>query len=90
VNAANCVGRWLDDDRHMKSVGVNKAVAIARDRHVAAPKYEIAARKLGEIDWRSERALLHVAVARASNAAGRKRELDQAGAVNPKHGLAAP
>jgi hypothetical protein len=77
ANAANRFGRGLDYNRHVKSIGVHEAVSITRNRHMAGPKDEIAARKIGRgaFDWRPERAFLHVAVARASDPAGRKREL---------------
>ena len=66
---------------------------VAHDGDVALPKYQIAALELRIAriaDSHPQCALLHIGVARARHAAGRKRNLHQARAVEPKHGLAAP
>src|SRR6266700_2948816 len=54
------------------------------------PEHEIATLQLGERHRGAECALLHVAVAWAGHPACRERELQQAGAVETKAGLAAP
>src|SRR5262249_59941150 len=55
-----------------------------------APEHEIAALKTVEADVPAQPALLHVAVARARNAARGERNLHEAGTVDAEAGLAAP
>ena len=69
---------------------MNDIRPVAHDRDVALPEYQIAAPRLRDVDRRAERVFLHVAVARAGDAAGAERYLHEAGAVEPEIGLAAP
>ena len=77
-------------DRHVERIGVQQRRAIAHDRDMALPEDQIAAARCSIVDRRAERLLLHVAVARAGDAAGLQRDLHQAGAVDAVVGLAAP
>src|ERR1700733_5258232 len=94
ADAGNSPGDRLDGDRHVEGVGVNKAAAFAHDGDMALPEYEITALQFGKIGacrhWSAQRRFLHVAVARASHAAGHQRNLHQARAVDAEYGLAAP
>src|SRR3954465_12737288 len=74
----------------MEGVGVKEGVAAKRECDVAFPEDEITALQAGEADGLAERLLLHVAVARAGDATGMQRDLDEAGAVDAGGGLAAP
>ena len=87
---ANRLGHGLDRHRHVEGVGVDHAVAAARDGDVAFPENQVAALQAGEACRLAERALLHVAVARAFDAAGRQRDLHQPRAVEAEARLAAP
>ena len=57
---------------------------------MAFPEHKIAAARLRDVDRLAERGFLHVAVARAGDAAGVERNLHEAGAIEPEIGLAAP
>src|SRR5262249_4624270 len=58
--------------------------------HVSSPENKIAAPARSVRHDLSNRRALHVAIARAGEAAGGERDLHQPGAVEPKAGLAAP
>jgi hypothetical protein len=65
TDARNSFGDGLDRNRHVKRIGVKKALRIAHDGDVALPEYEIAALEIGAIcDRRAKRSFLHIAVAR--------------------------
>ena len=80
----------LDGDAHVKRIGVNEIRAVAHDRDMPLPEDKIAAARLRDVDRLAERGFLHVAVARAGDAAGVERNLHEAGAIEPEIGLAAP
>src|SRR5205807_3122760 len=71
------------------SIGVRDARFVAHDRHVALPEQKVAALRRSARLF-AERALLHVAVARAADATSHERELNQGGAVEPETGAPAP
>src|SRR5262249_27143857 len=84
------VGDRLDRHRHVEGIGVDHAVATTRDGHMTFPEDDVAVLQAGEGDRLAERLLLHVAVARTGDAAGRERHLHQAGAIDAEARLAAP
>ena len=70
---------------------MNQGVIVARDGDVAFPEEKIATARIdNSAEQRAERCLLHVAVARAGEAAGVERKLHQSRTVDPKRGPAAP
>ena len=87
---AKDVGHGFDCHRHVEGVGVDYAVAAARDGDVAFPEDQVAVLQAGEAYGFAERGFLHVAVARAGHAASGQRHLDEPRAVQPEAGLAAP
>ena len=71
-------------------IGVQKRLGVARDGDMALPENQIAAPQVAERRRFAEREFLHVAVARAGDAGGLQRNLDQARAIEPERRLAAP
>src|SRR4051794_21135650 len=59
---------------------------------MALPENEVATFEIGWLGVvsRAQGALLHIAVARAADAASRERDLDETGTVEPETALAAP
>src|SRR5438034_4097781 len=84
----------LDCDSHVIGIAMHDRCLIAHDGNVALPERTIAAAQPRWIDRRrhrrAERAFLHVAAARAGDAASRERNLNEAGAVEAKTRPAAP
>src|SRR5262249_33957538 len=82
ARGANARDRLLDRlqrERHVEGVGVNERGHVAHDGDVAAPKQKISASQLRGAggEFAAERLLLHVAVARAGDAAGGQRDLHE-------------
>ena len=67
----------FDCHRHVEGVGVDHAVAAARDGDVSFPEDQVAVLQAGEACRFAERGFLHVAVARAIHAASGQRHLDE-------------
>src|SRR6266446_1782458 len=79
VDARNRRFDRFERDRHVEGIGVNERSFVAHDRHVPVPEQKVAAPQLRVLRKRAaERLFLHVAVARARDAASVKRDLHEA------------
>ena len=94
-DAGDGLAERLDGDRHVVAIGVHERCASSRTiADMALPEHQVAAPQVGMPGIPAtavpSACFLHVAVARAGDAAGRQRQLHQAGAVEAEAGLAAP
>src|SRR3954471_2291778 len=71
---------------------MNNRCSVADDRDVAFPEQQISALELRHVGCNSgtERTFLHIAVPRATDAAGRERNLHQPGTIDAETRLATP